>query len=61
MNISINFRSNKYDLELVFELYQSLLYKIEGNKIEKIDIGFNPEIPVLKKRPEDFEAPWLVN
>ncbi|MBN2862499.1 MAG: hypothetical protein JXN62_05015 [Bacteroidales bacterium] len=61
MNISINPGSNKYDLELVFEPYQSLLYKIGGNKIEKIDIGFNPEIPVFKERPEDFEAPWLVN
>jgi hypothetical protein len=47
-------------LVLDFEPYQSLLYKIDKRKIEKIDIEFTPKSPVQIKRPDDFKAPWLV-
>ena len=60
MKITINYRGKDYNLDLVFEPYQSLLYKIENNKIKKIDIGFVPETPVFKERPDDYDAPWLV-
>ncbi len=60
MKITLNYKGKEYNLDLVFGPYQSLLYKIENNKIKKIDIGFIPEIPVFKERPDDYDAPWLV-
>jgi len=58
--VNLNFGAKSYKLDLVFEPYQSLLYKIENGKIEKIDIGFVPKTPVVKARPADYVAPWLV-
>jgi hypothetical protein len=57
---NLNFGAKSYKLDLTFEPYQSLLYKIENGKIEKIDIGFIPKTPVVKERPSDYVAPWLV-
>lgn len=58
--VRVNYEAKNYNLELVFEPYQSLLYKIEKGKIEKIDISFVPKTPVVKARPSDYVAPWLV-
>ena len=58
--VNLNYGAKSYKLDLAFEPYQSLLYKIENGKIEKIDIGFVPKIPVVKLRPADYVAPWLV-
>ncbi|OGU60647.1 MAG: hypothetical protein A2X64_07930 [Ignavibacteria bacterium GWF2_33_9] len=58
--INIKYEGKDYDLTLEFKPYQSLLYKIENGKIEQIDITFVPETPIVKKRPADYVAPWLV-
>ncbi len=58
--VNLNFGAKSYELNLTFEPYQSLLYKIEKGKIEKIEIGFVPKTPVVKTRPADYVAPWLV-
>lgn len=58
--ITVHFQGSKIDLNLVFEPYQSLLYKIENSKAEQVDIEFVPGTPVVKPRPADFKAPWLV-
>jgi hypothetical protein len=60
MKVIVNYTGKKYDLELSFEPYQSLLYKIERGKIEKIDIRFVPKTPIVKARPAGYVAPWLV-
>jgi hypothetical protein len=60
MNIKIIFKDQKYDLQLIFEPYQSLLFKLGNNKIENIEIKFNPEVPIVKSRPSDYIAPWLL-
>lgn len=60
LQVSVNYEAKNQHFELVFEPYQSLLYKIEKGKIEKIDIGFVPKTPVVKARPFDYVAPWLV-
>lgn len=58
--IKINYEGKNYDLTLEFKPYQSLLYKIEKGKIEQIDITFVPKTPIVKTRPADYVAPWLV-
>lgn len=58
--VKLNYDKINYSLELVFEPYQSLLYKIENGKIEKINIEFIPKTPIVKKRPDNYVAPWLV-
>jgi hypothetical protein len=58
--IKINYKGNSYNLTLTFEPYQSLLYKLENGKFEQVDIKFIPKIPIVKKRPDDYIAPWLV-
>jgi len=58
--VNINYEGKSIDLNLVFEPYQSLMYVLTGGKIEKIDIRFNPKIPVVKIRPVDYQAPWLI-
>lgn len=58
--VRINYAEVDYDIELVFEPYQSLLYKIEDGKIEKIDISFIPKTPEIRLRLPNYEAPWLV-
>lgn len=59
-NIIINWEGKEIDLNLEFRPYQSLLYRIENGKAEQIDIEFIPKTPVVKKRPADYQAPWLV-
>lgn len=61
MKCVINWNANEIEMNLVFDPYQSLLYKIENGEAEKIDIEFIPKKPVVKKRPAGYEAPWLVN
>jgi len=58
--VIMNWGEKSYKADLVFEPYQSLLYKIENGKIEKLDITFIPKIPVVKERPSGYVAPWLV-
>ncbi len=58
--IAVNWQGQEISLTLKFEPYQSLLYKIENGKAEQIDIKFIPKTPVVRKRPEGYEAPWLV-
>jgi len=58
--VTINYAGKTCDTKLVFEPYQSLLLKIENGRIENIDIRFVPKTPVVRKRPEGYEAPWLV-
>jgi hypothetical protein len=58
--VAVHFQGSKINLNLVFEPYQSLLYKIENGKAEQVDIEFVPGTPVVKPRPEGFKAPWLV-
>lgn len=60
LTAEIFFKGKSHHLELIFEPYQSLLYRISGREVEKIDISFIPEKPVVRKRPEGYEAPWLV-
>jgi len=36
------------------------LYKIENGEASKIDISFIPKAPLVKQRPPDYKAPWLV-
>jgi len=59
--IVLNWQGREIPLQLVFEPYQSLLYKIDDGKAEKIDIAFVPKAPVVSERPADYKAPWLVN
>ncbi len=60
MKVNLNYRGKSYPVDLVFEPYQSLMYKIESGKIEKLDIGFVPKTPIVKSRPAGYKAPWLV-
>lgn len=60
LKITIHYEGEQIPLDLVFEPYQSLLYKIEKGKPEQIDIKFIPRKPLVKKRPDDYQAPWLV-
>jgi hypothetical protein len=60
IKINLHYDGAQIDLNLVFKPYQSLLYKIENGKAEQIDIEFVPKIPVVRKRPEGYTAPWLV-
>jgi len=60
LSITINYAGKTFDTKLVFEPYQSLLLKIENGRIDDIDIRFIPKTPVVRKRPEGYEAPWLV-
>ena len=60
MPVKLNYAYKKFNLELNFEPYQSLMYKIEKGKIEKINIKFVPKTPIVLKRPENYVAPWLV-
>jgi hypothetical protein len=60
IQITLNYHEKMIDLSLAFEPYQSLLYKIEKGKVEQIDIEFIPKAPIVKTRPTDYLAPWLV-
>lgn len=59
-SVKINFRNFSDTVKLEFKPYQSLLYKIKNGKLEQIDIHFQPITPVVKERPVDFDAPWLI-
>jgi len=60
IKININFQGNQIDLNLAFEPYQSLLFKITNSMVQELDISFIPKAPVVKERPEGYKAPWLV-
>jgi hypothetical protein len=59
-DITVNYHGISFNTELVFDPYQSLLYKIEKGRIEQIDITFIPKTPIVKERPSGYVAPWLV-
>lgn len=58
--ITLNFNHQTFNQTLSFKPYQSLLLKIDGNKIEKIDIEYIPKTPIKKQRPTGYVAPWIV-
>jgi hypothetical protein len=60
IQITLQYSGNQIDVDLEFKPYQSLLYKIENGKAEKIDIEFVPKTPVVQDRPAGYKAPWLV-
>jgi hypothetical protein len=60
MPVTITFAGKSYNLNLMFKPYQSLLYKLQEGKAEQIDIEFIPSAPIIKERPDNLEAPWLV-
>jgi hypothetical protein len=57
----IEFLGKKCSLDLVFEPYQSLMFKIHDGRAKAIDIRFDPPVPEIKSRPEGYRPPWLVN
>jgi hypothetical protein len=59
--VTLRWAGHAYDLRLRFEPYQSLLFKVEKGEVEPIDIRFVPKIPVVKPRPADYKAPWLIH
>jgi len=59
-DIHIDYQGKKHDVTLTFAPYQSLLYAIRNGKIEQIPIDFIPGTPEVRKRPEGYKAPWLV-
>ncbi len=60
VDVVVNYDGEKYEMNLRFEPYQSLLYKVEKGKVEKIDITFIPKIPLVRELPADNDARWLV-
>ncbi len=60
ISVNINYHEKSYSQVLKFEPYQSLLYRLENGKLEQIDIKFVPKTPTVIKRPDGYEAPWLV-
>ncbi len=58
--VSINYHDKSYKIDLLFSPNQSLMYEIKNGQIEKVDISLNTKTPLVKERPKDFEAPWLV-
>jgi hypothetical protein len=60
IKINLHYDGTQIDLNLAFKPYQSLLYKIENGKAKQIDIEFVPKTPDVRKRPEGYQAPWLV-
>ena len=59
-DINISYKNEIYNVTLEFKPYQSLMYKIEDGKITQLNIEFIPKTPTVKKRPDGYEAPWLV-
>jgi hypothetical protein len=59
-DVLIDYDGVSYRFPIIFEPYQSLMYKLVNGQIEKIDIQFIPKTPVVKARPEGYVAPWLV-
>jgi hypothetical protein len=60
LHITICYQQKKIALTLEFKPYQSLLFSIEKGKAKQEDISFVPATPVVKSRPADYKAPWLV-
>jgi len=60
VDIILYYLASEYALHLIYQPYQSLLFKLENGKAEQIDIEFVPATPVVKERPEGYKAPWLV-
>lgn len=59
-DIVINYHGKTYNQKLIFEPYASLLFKVENDIIEQIDIEFTPKTPEVKKLTEEIKKPWLV-
>jgi hypothetical protein len=58
--VRLNINGEDIILNLTFEPYQSLLFKIENGRVEQIDIKYTPPTPVVKYRPKNYKAPWLI-
>jgi len=58
--VRVNYGNEKYDIDLKFEPYSSLLYLLNKGKIEQIDISYRPPVPRQGELPGDFDPPWLV-
>lgn len=59
-NITLQYLGRQIPVRLTFEPYQSLLYRIVNGEAEAIGINYLPKVPVVKQRPPDYKAPWLV-
>jgi hypothetical protein len=60
MTVRINYGNHRYDIDLSFEPYSSLLYKLSDGITEQIDISYIPATPFIKESPEDSSAAWLI-
>lgn len=60
LRVKLSYEGQSYQINLNFKPYQSLLYKLHEGVAEEIDIEFVPEAPVVRERPADYRAPWLV-
>jgi hypothetical protein len=58
--VTIQYLGKQISLDLRFEPYQSLLFKIVSGEAQEIDISFIPKTPVVRSRPVGYKAPWLV-
>lgn len=58
--VVLNYDGKEFELDLCFEPYQSLLFKIERGEIEKINVSFIPKTPVVGEEHPDENVPWLV-
>ncbi|MGM0377841.1 MAG: glycosyl hydrolase, partial [Bacteroidota bacterium] len=56
--VKINYKRDSFNLNLKFNPYTSLLYKIENDTLEKLDISFIPKEPVIKEYDFDEKVPW---
>jgi alpha-L-rhamnosidase len=56
---TIHHGGRRFPITLTFAPYQSLLYKVQGNRAESMDITFLPKTPVVEARPAGYIAPWL--
>jgi hypothetical protein len=60
-NIQLNYKKKTQPIQLLFKPYQSLLLHImPDNKIEFIDIEFNPKTPIYQKRIKTGKERWEV-
>ncbi|MBS0010520.1 MAG: hypothetical protein KFF49_03875 [Bacteroidales bacterium] len=61
IKVRVNYKNNKYDIDLRFEPYSSLLYKLTDGQTEEIKLSYRPQAPVVRSLPDNFPVPWLVN
>jgi hypothetical protein len=61
INIQLNYNNKTQPIQLLFKPYQSLLLHITpNNKVEFIDIEFQPKTPIYQKRIKTGKEKWEV-